>query len=104
MTAFAGHQGDGGGESLALLLRPGNAGSSTAAAHLATTHLALAQPPSPAAARVSAMSMGPDRPACAPAPRPGHQAAPADRWTAALPKPARAALPQLPAAADGQKT
>ncbi|MET8002889.1 IS1380 family transposase [Nonomuraea glycinis] len=45
MTAFADHQGDGGGEPLALLLRPGNAGSNTAADHIETTRLALAQLP-----------------------------------------------------------
>ncbi|MET7461261.1 IS1380 family transposase [Nonomuraea sp. NPDC005501] len=45
MTAFADHQGDGGGEPLALMLRPGNAGSNTAADHIQTTRLALAQLP-----------------------------------------------------------
>ncbi|MFG1949493.1 IS1380 family transposase, partial [Nonomuraea sp. NPDC048826] len=45
MTAFADHQGDGGGEPLALMLRPGNAGSNTAADHIETTQLALAQLP-----------------------------------------------------------
>lgn len=45
MTAFADHPGDGGGEPLALLLRPGNAGSNTAADHIETTRLALAQLP-----------------------------------------------------------
>jgi hypothetical protein len=46
MTAFADHQGDGGGgEPLALLLRPGNAGSNTAADHIEATRLALAQLP-----------------------------------------------------------
>ncbi|MEV1250174.1 IS1380 family transposase [Nonomuraea sp. NPDC049750] len=45
MTAFADHTGDGGGEPLALLLRPGNAGSNTAADHIETTRLALAQLP-----------------------------------------------------------
>ncbi|MEV4833173.1 IS1380 family transposase [Nonomuraea sp. NPDC049486] len=45
MTAFADHQGDGAGESLALMLRPGNAGSNTAADHIETTRLALAQLP-----------------------------------------------------------
>ncbi|MET9252090.1 IS1380 family transposase [Nonomuraea sp. NPDC003709] len=45
MTAFADHPGDGGGEPLALLLRPGNAGSNTAADHIETTRLALPQLP-----------------------------------------------------------
>ncbi|GAA4510780.1 IS1380 family transposase [Nonomuraea ferruginea] len=45
MTAFADHGPGGGGEPLALLLRPGNAGSNTAADHIATTRLALAQLP-----------------------------------------------------------
>ncbi|WP_113702244.1 IS1380 family transposase [Nonomuraea lactucae] len=45
MTAFADHHGDGGGEPLILLLRPGNAGSNTAADHIETTRLALAQLP-----------------------------------------------------------
>lgn len=45
MTAFADHPGDGGGEPLALMLRPGNAGSNTAADHIETTRLALAQLP-----------------------------------------------------------
>jgi hypothetical protein len=45
MTAFADHQGDGGGEPLALLLRAGNAGSNTAADHIEATRLALAQLP-----------------------------------------------------------
>ncbi|MEV4582294.1 IS1380 family transposase [Nonomuraea jabiensis] len=45
MTAFTDHQGDGGGEPLTLLLRPGNAGSNTAADHIETTRLALAQLP-----------------------------------------------------------
>lgn len=45
MTAFADHQGDGGGEPLALMLRPGNAGSNTAADHIEAARLALAQLP-----------------------------------------------------------
>ncbi|MEU8404560.1 IS1380 family transposase [Nonomuraea sp. NPDC048892] len=45
MTAFADHGPGGGGEPLALLLRPGNAGSNTAADHIETTRLALAQLP-----------------------------------------------------------
>ncbi|MDA0632238.1 IS1380 family transposase [Nonomuraea sp. MCN248] len=45
MTAFADHGPGGGGEPLALMLRPGNAGSNTAADHIQTTRLALAQLP-----------------------------------------------------------
>ncbi|WP_233507031.1 IS1380 family transposase [Spongiactinospora gelatinilytica] len=45
MTAFADHQDDSAGEPLALMLRPGNAGSNTAADHIETTRLALAQLP-----------------------------------------------------------
>lgn len=44
MTAFA-HDHGGGGEPLTLLLRPGNARSNTAADHIETTRLALAQLP-----------------------------------------------------------
>jgi Transposase DDE domain group 1 len=45
MTAFADHGPDGSGEPLAIVLRPGNAGSSTAADHVEATRLALAQLP-----------------------------------------------------------
>jgi hypothetical protein len=45
MTAFADHGADGNGEPLAIVLRPGNAGSNTAADHIETTRLALAQLP-----------------------------------------------------------
>ena len=45
MTAWADHGAAGNGEPLALLLRPGNAGSNTAADHVETTRLALAQLP-----------------------------------------------------------
>jgi Transposase DDE domain group 1 len=45
MTAWADHGQDGNGEPLALVLRPGNAGSNTAADHIETTRLALAQLP-----------------------------------------------------------
>ncbi|MEV6980656.1 IS1380 family transposase [Sphaerisporangium sp. NPDC051017] len=45
MTVFADHGPAGAGESLALLLRPGNAGSNTAADHIDATSLALAQLP-----------------------------------------------------------
>jgi hypothetical protein len=52
MTAFADHYTDhgtpGGGEPLALDLRPGNSGSNTAADHIAVTRLALAQLPTAA--------------------------------------------------------
>ena len=45
MTAWADHGGTGNGEPLALVLRSGNAGSNTAADHIETTRLALAQLP-----------------------------------------------------------
>ena len=45
LTAFADHGPDGGGEPLAIMLRPGNAGSNTAADHIAAARLALAQLP-----------------------------------------------------------
>jgi hypothetical protein len=45
MTAWADHGGTGNGEPLALVLRPGNAGSNTAADHTETARLALAQLP-----------------------------------------------------------
>lgn len=45
LTAFADHGPGGGGEPLALLLRPGNAGSNTAADHIEATRLALAHLP-----------------------------------------------------------
>jgi hypothetical protein len=45
MTAWADHGPAGNGEPLALVLRPGNAGSSTAAGHIETARLALAQLP-----------------------------------------------------------
>jgi hypothetical protein len=45
MTAWADHGAGGNGEPLALLLRPGNAGSDTAADHTEATRLALAQLP-----------------------------------------------------------
>ena len=51
LTAFADHGREGSGEPLAIVLRPGNAGSNTAADHIAATRLALAQlPQRPAAA------------------------------------------------------
>jgi hypothetical protein len=45
MTAWADHGQDGNGESLAIVLRPGNAGSNTAADHVEAARLALAQLP-----------------------------------------------------------
>jgi hypothetical protein len=45
LTAFADHGPGGTGEPLAFLLRPGNAGSNTAADHIEATRLALAQLP-----------------------------------------------------------
>jgi hypothetical protein len=45
LTVFADHGPEGAGEPLAILLRPGNAGSNTAADHIEATRLALAQLP-----------------------------------------------------------
>jgi len=45
LCAFVDHGGDGTGEPLAVLLRPGNAGSNTAADHIAVIKQALAQLP-----------------------------------------------------------
>ena len=45
LTAFADHSPDGDGEPLAIMLRPGNAGSNTAADHIQVTRLGLAQLP-----------------------------------------------------------
>ena len=45
MTAWADHGEAGNGEPLAIALRPGNAGSNTAADHIEVTRLALAQLP-----------------------------------------------------------
>jgi hypothetical protein len=45
LTAFLDHGLGGTGEPLAALLRPGNAGSNTAADHITTAQLALAQLP-----------------------------------------------------------
>ena len=45
LAAFADHGPDGAGEPLAILLRPGNAGSDTAAGHIEVTKLALARLP-----------------------------------------------------------
>src|SRR5262249_29888480 len=45
LASFADHGSDGGGEPLAIMLRPGNAGSNTAADHIEVTRLSLAQLP-----------------------------------------------------------
>jgi hypothetical protein len=45
LAAFADHGADGNGEPLAIMLRAGSAGSNTAADHIETTRLALAQLP-----------------------------------------------------------
>jgi hypothetical protein len=45
LAAFADYGQDGSGEPLAIMLRPGNAGSNTAADHIEVTRLALAQLP-----------------------------------------------------------
>jgi hypothetical protein len=45
VTAWADHGPDGNGEPLAIMLRPGNAGSNTAADHVGAARLALAQLP-----------------------------------------------------------
>jgi hypothetical protein len=52
LTVFADHGSDGSGEPLAIMLRPGNAGSNTAADHITATQLALAQLPKQARRRV----------------------------------------------------
>ena len=52
LTVFADHGPGGSGESLAIMLRPGNAGSNTAADHVAATRLALAQLPKAVRRRV----------------------------------------------------
>ncbi|HUY48677.1 MAG TPA: transposase [Streptosporangiaceae bacterium] len=45
LAAFADHGAGAGGEPLAIVLRPGNAGSNTASEHIEVTRLALAQLP-----------------------------------------------------------
>ena len=45
LAAFADHGAGADGEPLAIVLRPGNAGSNTAADHIEATRLALAQLP-----------------------------------------------------------
>ena len=52
LTAFADHGPGGTGEPLAIVLRPGNAGSNTAAEHIEAARLALAQLPRRARRRV----------------------------------------------------
>ena len=52
LTVFADHGPDGNGEPLAIMLRPGNAGSNTAADHIAAARLALAQLPKDTRRRV----------------------------------------------------
>jgi Transposase DDE domain group 1 len=52
LAAFADHGAGAGGEPLAIMLRPGNAGSNTAAEHIEVTKLALAQLPRAARRRV----------------------------------------------------
>ena len=52
LAAFADHGAGAGGEALAIKLRPGNAGSNTAAEHIDVTKLALAQLPARARRRV----------------------------------------------------
>jgi hypothetical protein len=52
LASFADHGPGGGGEPLAIMLRPGNAGSNTAADHIEATRLSLAQLPGPLKRRV----------------------------------------------------
>jgi hypothetical protein len=52
LAVFADHGSDGSGEPLAIMLRPGNAGSNTAADHITATRLALAQLPAAVRRRV----------------------------------------------------
>jgi hypothetical protein len=54
LAAFAGHGPDGTGEPLAIVLRPGNAGSNTAADYIEVMRLALAQLPADARCKVLA--------------------------------------------------
>jgi hypothetical protein len=67
LTVFADHGPDGAGEPLAILLRAGNAGSNTAADHIAATGLALASCPGACGA------------GCSSGPTPA--AAPTSSWT-----------------------
>ena len=52
LTVFADHGPSGSGEPLAIMLRPGDAGSNTAADHITATKLALAQLPKQARRQV----------------------------------------------------
>ena len=52
LAAFADHGAGSGGEPLAIVLRPGNAGSNTASEHIEVTRLALAQLPARTRRRV----------------------------------------------------
>ena len=52
LTAFADHGAGASGEALAIMLRPGNAGSNTASEHIEVARLALAQLPRRARRRV----------------------------------------------------
>jgi hypothetical protein len=52
LTVFADHGAGGSGEPLAIMLRPGNAGSNTAADHITATRLALSQLPADTRRRV----------------------------------------------------
>jgi hypothetical protein len=52
LGSFADHGPGGGGEPLAIMLRPGNAGSNTAADHIEASRLSLAQLPRPLRRRV----------------------------------------------------
>ena len=61
LTAWADHGQDGNGESLAIVLRPGNAGSNTASDHIETT---------PARSRAAPAAPAPAGPG--PRRRPGH--------------------------------
>jgi hypothetical protein len=58
LTVFADHGPAGTGEALAVLLRPGNAGSNTAADHIEATRLSLAQLPRHLLAAQRAVALG----------------------------------------------
>ena len=61
LWAFLDHGADGTGEPLAFLLRPGNAGSNTAADHITVTRAALAQLPGTARDPAGSQGPGPHR-------------------------------------------
>jgi hypothetical protein len=69
LFAFVDHGAGGAGEPVAALLRPGNAGSNTAADHIEATQLALAQLPAPKLASRIADGVT-SRPRSRPLPRP----------------------------------